>query len=92
MATIDAVMADKRAQDVMDKYRDRMHRIPADKPDGPEAVAYIDAVATEMQSDIANAINAAIAEVLAREPEVAVRTPVTHIPATGDHGGTRLKK
>lgn len=91
MATIDAVMADKRAQDVMDKYRDRMHRM-ALKPDGSEAVAYIDAVATEMQSDIANAINAAIAEVLAREPEVAVRTPVTHIPATGDHGGTRLKK
>lgn len=63
MATIDAVMADKRAADVLDKYRPRLANVT-----GEGDLDEMAAIQTELRSDIANAINAAVAEVMAAQP------------------------
>jgi hypothetical protein len=78
-------MADKRAADIIAKHRKRMDEWMS-APEGDDDEAEWRAITSEMQSDIANAINAAIAEVLAREPVEPAkpeRAPVTHMPATG---------
>ena len=92
MATVDAVMSDKRAADIIAKYRSRVEAL--DEGDLHEA----NAVLTEMQSDISNGINAAVAETLASVPAAvssddddeddkpsAKRGATTHMPATGSH-------
>lgn len=103
MATIDVVASDKRAADIIDKYRARLVDLGQAMSAAPSTDAEARALATELQSDIANAINAAVSEAMAREPaplptvpeddgdrsqEMSGRTRnATHMPATGHHRG-----
>ncbi len=93
----DAVAAEKRAQDVVDKYRKRMDTWSAST--GPDSVAEHDAIISELKADIAAAINAVTnefhvkteavkdAKAKAAEPEAPRPRPATtHMPATGTHG------
>ena len=91
MATIDAVMSEKRAADIIAKYRKRMDDWSKDA-DATNSVDEFNAIVTELQSDIANGINAAVAEAVAavpkpatveHEPEHRTRPATTHMPATG---------
>ncbi len=93
MATLDA---DKRAADVIAKYRKRMDDwSKADTATSPDE---FDAIVAELRDDIVNAINAAVHEVhveaadkvakdraaKAEPPEPPrFRPATTHIPATG---------
>jgi hypothetical protein len=93
-----AVDAQKRADDVIAKYRKSMD--DWSQADGPDSPAEFDAIATALRDDIINAINAAVNEVrleadkaiadakakadakLPPEPR-APRPQTTHMPATG---------
>ncbi len=90
MAAVDAVMSDERAKAIIGKYRQRWHDEHKGDPPRvtppPPAPTVIGTPEwfTEMQSDIANAINAAVAEAVGREVAAPpARPPVTHMPATG---------
>ncbi len=97
----DAVAAEKRAQDVVDKYRKRMDDWAAST--GPDSVAEHDAIISELKADIAAAINAVVNEFHVKmeaadkavkdakvkhepAPEPRARPATTHMPATGTHG------
>ncbi len=89
-----AVDAQKRADDVIAKYRKSMDDwSKADKPESPDE---FNAIATALRDDIINAINAAVNEVhveadkaiadaKAKEPPEprAPRPQTTHMSATG---------
>lgn len=79
---IDAQMADKRAMAIIEKYRGRTVEDDVSATP-PEWLG-------ELQSDIANAINAVvnemIAEMMGGVPEpVKPKRATTHMPATGTH-------
>ena len=90
MATIDAVMSTERANAIIEKYKARAagEGVDAKVPDW----------LGELRDDIANGINAAVAEAVGSapaldvidnedEPEPVKRTRnTTHMPATGRHG------
>lgn len=96
-----AITAESRAQDVVDKYHKRMD--DWSKMTTPDSVDEHNAIITELKADIANAINAVINEFAAKvaaaeqavkdvkgkhdpEPEPRARPATTHMPATGTHG------
>ena len=96
-----AVAAEKRAQDIVDKYRKRMD--DWSKLTTSESVDEHNAIISELKADIANAINATVNEYdlklaaaekavkdakVKAEPaaEPRARPATTHMPATGTHG------
>ncbi len=99
----DTLTAEKRAQDIVDKYHVRMDKWSTS--DGPDAVDEHNAIISELKADIANAINAVVNEYsvkaaaadkavkdakAAKEPEPPrARPAVTHMPATGMHGKSK---
>lgn len=68
MAAIDAVMAEDRARAIVDKYRQRV------RDEAGDVTAQPPEWLTEMQSDIAAGINAAIHKVMG-EPTPDIRRP-----------------
>ncbi len=97
MAAIDA---QKRGDDVIEKYRKRMDDWSA--VDAPKSPDEFDAIVSELRDDIVNAINAAVNEVQveaadakakadakAAPHEPKTRPATTHMPATGVHASAR---